>query len=595
MWGVAATVVAAALVLAGCTGTPAAVVTGSAVVVASEEMFTSTNTSTAYGNSAINRSLAYATNAGFSYYNSDGELVADTSFGSIRKLSDDPLVVRYTVADGVTWSDGTPVDATDLLLAWAAGSGIYNDPGVDPVSLTDPITGDLGTVPAGLVYFDSRATNDGLARVTAFPEVSEDNLSITMHYDSVYADWQKAFWSPTSPGLPAHVVGRHALGAETAGAAKDAVRRAIAKDDRVALAKISQEWNNGFTVVDMPSDVDQLVSTGPYTITDVLAGQYVVLTANKNYHGERQPKIEQLTVRTVSDPVASVQAMLGGALQVITPTPSPEVVQALGEISVTTATGYRDVFEHLDLVAANSASGAFDDQRVREAFLKVVPRTQIVTDLIGPVQPDATTRDSYLFMPGTKDYRTTVTANGSKAYADVDVPGAVALLEAAGATSPTVCILFDPKDARRAAEFTLVANSAAQAGFVVTNCSSDDWKTRLGTPQSYDAVLYGSPAATSSTQLTATFSTQGSENFTSYSNPDVDGLLAKLAVELDPAQHTALLRQLDAVLWSDGYGAPLFQNVAITAYDQKRVTNVSPSATPAGVFWNVWDWAPVYP
>ena len=40
--------------------------------------------------------------------------------------SEDPLTVTYTVNDGVEWSDGEPVDASDLLLDWAVESGYFS-------------------------------------------------------------------------------------------------------------------------------------------------------------------------------------------------------------------------------------------------------------------------------------------------------------------------------------------------------------------------------------------------------------------------------------------------------------------------------------
>ena len=36
------------------------------------------------------------------------------------------MTITYTINEGVTWSDGTPVDAVDLLLQWAALSEVFN-------------------------------------------------------------------------------------------------------------------------------------------------------------------------------------------------------------------------------------------------------------------------------------------------------------------------------------------------------------------------------------------------------------------------------------------------------------------------------------
>ena len=45
-----------------------------------------------------------------------------------RRSSDDPLTVKYTLADDAKWSDGTPGrTAADLLLEWAAQSGKFNN------------------------------------------------------------------------------------------------------------------------------------------------------------------------------------------------------------------------------------------------------------------------------------------------------------------------------------------------------------------------------------------------------------------------------------------------------------------------------------
>ena len=65
---------------------------------------------------------------------------ANTSFGTYEKTSDDPLTVKYTVDDDTKWSDGTPVDAADMLLAGPRQSGNLNTIAADKVK-TDDATG----------------------------------------------------------------------------------------------------------------------------------------------------------------------------------------------------------------------------------------------------------------------------------------------------------------------------------------------------------------------------------------------------------------------------------------------------------------------
>ena len=116
----AATVAVGALILSGCAAPQSEIVEGLSLSVAWNQPFYSANGFTSFGNATANNNINYATYAGFNYYDNTPKLVKDTSFGTYEKISDDPLVVKYTIADGVKWSDGTAVDAADMLMEWVA-------------------------------------------------------------------------------------------------------------------------------------------------------------------------------------------------------------------------------------------------------------------------------------------------------------------------------------------------------------------------------------------------------------------------------------------------------------------------------------------
>ncbi len=59
----------------------------------------------------------------------------------------------------------------------------------------------------------------------------------------------------------------------------------------------------------------------------------------------------------------------------------------------------------------------------------------------------------------------------------------------------------------------------------------------------------------------------------------------------DPAEVTRLLTEIDAEVWADAYGVPLFAYPTVTAVSAD-VTGVTRSPLARGVFWNAWDWAP---
>ena len=164
---------------------------------------------------------------GFNYYDQDLNLVNNDQFGTCTLDSLDPLTITYTINEGVTWSDGVQVDAADLLIEWAAQSGVFNDAdtvvtdtgetaqadengsaivvGPDGADITsvdeagyaaafDPETGALlegYTYKASTgVNFDS--ASESLELVTQFPEISEDGLSLTATWDAFYVDYATA-------------------------------------------------------------------------------------------------------------------------------------------------------------------------------------------------------------------------------------------------------------------------------------------------------------------------------------------------------------------------------------------------------------------
>lgn len=582
-----ATIAASALVLSACAAPQSEVVEGSSITVAWNQPFYSYNSNTSFGNATANANIVYMTNSGFNYYNNEPALVRDESFGTYEVVSEDPLTVTYTINDETQWSDGVAVDAADMLLAWVANTGRLNTPDFDPAEFTDPETGEFtDEYPTDVVYFDG-SLGTGLD-LTAFPEF--DGKTLTLTYDEFFVDWELVF----GVGLPAHIVVEKALGIEDANEAKQALIDAVVNEDAEALAAISSFWNSGFNFTEMPEDTDLVVGSGPYTITDFVADQYITMSANPNYRGANLPAIEEVTVRFISDPLAAVQALANGEVDIISPQATADVADALAALdNVTVLGGEEGVYEHIDLQFSDSKNGTFDNPLVREAFLKTVPRQQIVDTLIKPLNPEAQVRNSQLFLPGAPGYDETVANNGMEAnFSEVDIEGAQALLAEAGVTDPAVCILYASNNPRRVNEFALIQASAAQAGFVIEDCGSPEWGGLLGTPGAYDAVFFGwQSTSLGVTNSSPTFRTGGINNLNFYSNPEVDALLDELDTTLEAERQIEIQVEIDKLLMDDFYGLTIFQFPAVTAFSD-RVTNVEPGPLSPTIFWNVWDWEP---
>ena len=554
------------------------------------ESFRSMNTLTANGNATSNAILTYLMNDNFGYYDDKLE-IQDGALGQVEQVSEDPLKVKYTFNDDAKWSDGTPVDAADLALTWAGMSANFNT-----VDSNSDDEGNVKENDAKTVYFDSSTI--GASLIKDFPQVSDDGKEITFEYSKAYSDWADEFGiGADGVGVPAHIVAKKALGVDDAKEGKQAILDAIKDKDTKKLSKISNTWNTGFDFTSMPEDEDLLVHNGPYKMADFKEGQYLTLEKDENYSGPIKPKVDNVTVRYNGDPMAMVQAIENGEVDFTQPQATADVLSAaedLDGVNVDAADGA--TYEHVDFTFDNkgpfdpAANGGDEDKakKVRQAFLKTVPRKDIVDKIIKPLNSEAVTRDSFNQVPGSPMYDGIVEGNGMDAYQDVDIEGAKKLLKDAGVDKPNVRVMYDNTNSRRQQEFQLIKESAEEAGFKIEDVGDVNWGTRLG-DGTYDVSLFGwQSEGTGITEADANFRTGAQNNYGGYSNKKTDKILDKILVAPEEDQEK-LSTELEAQLTDDAFGAPLFQHPELTIYRDK-LKNASTTTVSPALMWNYWEW-----
>ncbi|WP_316306744.1 ABC transporter family substrate-binding protein [Clavibacter michiganensis] len=585
----ASAAVALALVvgLAACSPTTG-MVADTEIRAAVPTSFTSYNAASRTGGTDGNREIVHATNSRFSEVAADGTVAADPGYGTAKVVSRDPFTVEYTVAEGVRWSDGEPVDAADLLLAWAAGSGALDTPGFDPSGYVDETTGGYtGPLPEQTVYFDAPA-DETLSHVTRTPEIGDGGRSITMVFDEYAPDWRLAF----EVGLPAHSVVQLALDMSSPGRAKQTLVDAVQDRAPELLSPISDAWNRGFGVAEIAAHPDRAVGSGPYAIESIDPGTSITLRANRFYTGLHRPSVERVVVSTIEDPGAAVAALQAGEVDVIAPEADAEVSDALSGIAgVQVVRGSADSWERLDLQTLGARDPAMSDVAVRTAFLSTVPRDTIVRQAALPADPDATTRDSFVLAPGSDGYDDQVRANGSSRFDDVDLDEARQLLASVGRTAPEVCVLYDPADPRRVAAFEAIRDSAEKAGFVVTDCSTPQWESVLDQPGAYDVALLSSQDAYPSVAgiRAAHEARADARDGQATADPDVASLFASLSRTEDQDARDELLLRLDRRMYGDRAGLPLYQLPALAAA-RDGIGGVQVSPHQAGILDDAWRW-----
>ncbi|MAT18300.1 MAG: peptide transporter [Leifsonia sp.] len=580
---IGAVVAAGALVLSGCTNPyTSEVIEGTSITVAYNDNFFNYNDDSSAGNNTANGNVRYMTSSDFAYYDATPELIRNTDFGSFEKISDDPLTVEYTINSNVKWSDGTDVDEADMLLQWAALSGNVTD--------------------------FAPASTAGLSLVTATPEV--DDHKMTLVYDDAYVDWELAF----GMGVSAHGTVMLAYPDEYPAGEEDAAKAdlitAIQEGDTEWLAPVVEVWNNGYGYTTMPDNELLYLSSGPYIVSDIAENEFITLTANPEFSWGPSPHYETITIRTISDSTAALQALENGDIQIWTGQPTADILElAQGLAGVNVESGVQAAYEHIDLTFNNG--GPFDPatyggdeetaKLVRQAFLLTLPREEIVDKIISPLNPDASVRDSQLVIPGAPSYDGIVAENGSDFYATTDIDAAKALLEQAGVDTPIDVNFWYPEgNVRRGQEFELAQASAALAGFNVIDTSEPDWA--FTDPEAFpvnphDVVVFAwastSLAISGSDQIFACYDEPLNKagNYNGYCNPTVDELLATLEVTSDPDTQADLQLQIEQELWGDAYGATLYQFPGLWV-SSDTVTGVKGNPLSPDYFWNFWEWAP---
>lgn len=560
--------------------------------------FYSLNPNTQSGNNVTNSIVSYVTSDGFVYYDKDAVLQKNESFGKYEKISDDPLTIKLTLADTAQWSDGVPVTADDIMLTFGAVSGSWNtisDEKARDTLYTGKEKDVLNKTEGDTVYFEAGSAQWQL--IKDFPQFSAEGngKEFTYTFSKKYNDWEHNL---LGVGLPAHIVGKRALGIDDPTAAKKAVSQAFQNKDNTALAKIANVWNLDYNFKEMPADKDLLVTNGPFIISEMKKEQYITFTPNPNYKGSHKPSYGKLILRYGEDANAAVQALRNGEVDIIAPQATADVLSAVQGIpNANVMTSIEASYEHIDLTFNNG--GPFDPEayggdaekakKVRKAFLQCIPREQIVEKLIKPINPNAEVRNSFNVIPNTANYDFTVETNKMAEALKLDLEASKTLLKEAGASNPTVRFMYAKDNQRRAQLFQLVKESCDQAGFKVVAMPDSDWSSHLGN-KSYDAVTF----AWSSTSMAvgesdANYRTGGLNNFSAYSNKEVDALYDKLTTETDADNQKQIIADVEKHLVDDAFGTVIFQFPGITT-SASKISGVAPAPLSPSYFWNYWEW-----
>jgi peptide/nickel transport system substrate-binding protein len=428
------------------------------------------------------------------------------------------IAVTYQIHPEATWGDGTPVTAQDVVFTWEVGR--------------HPQSGVAGF--------------EGFRRILSIDVI--DDKTVKLHVDRVTFDYNAANGFDL---LPAHI-------------------------ERPIFEASPAEYRNR-TAYDTDTTNPGL-AFGPYRIVEVVTGSHVVLEPNPTWYGE-MPEIRRIVVRTIENTAALEANLLSGEIDMVGEGLGLQIDQALtferrhgDRFQVIFKPGL--IYEHIDLMLDNPILA---DRRVRQALVHGANRAAISEQLFQNQQPVADGNVSpldWVYEPDIKRY-------------PFDLERAAVLLEEAGWSDLREGVRYNA--AGEALTLELMTTAGDRTRELVQQALQSDWR-KLG----IDVRIRNEPArvffgetvskrkftglamfawlsSPENVPRTTLYSDQipnadnnwGGQNYTGYSNPEMDRLIDAIEVELDETKRKALWSELQKLYAEDLPVVPLYWRASV--------------------------------
>jgi peptide/nickel transport system substrate-binding protein len=459
---------------------------------------------------------------------------------SATEVSDSPQKVVYQLNPLAVWSNGAPITYRDFVYNWEAQSGraAFRD------------TGGARYTPLDEAGYDDISSVTG---TTAHPG------TVTVTFSSPYPDWRSLF----SYLMPADV-------GSTVG------------------------FNSGFK-----DPVGDLVSGGPYLVSELQPGYSLELVRNARYWGS-PANLSAVTYYFTSGTAETVNALTAGEVDLATVQAEPGVFKQLQSTSglAVRAVASSD-YEDLDM---NEAGTPLSGPVLRQAIMMALDRGSMATELLTPYGMPATPVENRVFLPGNPGY-----ADDGASYDQPTPAAAIHLLTANGykLTAGTlekpdgqpvdlslVVQAADPV-AQQLAE--RVVSSCAAIGITVTVAQTGAPGSDLLGAASLTALPPGWQMAIELRQVPAfpsavgrRYATGGAANQDGYSSAAMNALLGQLATA-QPSTLPALYQDVDTLAWKDFVDLPLVQLPLVVAVNSKLL-NVNVGPFFGDIAWDEQDW-----
>jgi peptide/nickel transport system substrate-binding protein len=349
------------------------------------------------------------------------------------------------------------------------------------------------------------------------------------------------------------------------------------------------------------------VSNGPFMLTNWTKGQGVTLKSNPFWYGTK-PGLKEIDFKLLTDTNSEIQAMRGGEVDAIFPSPQTALSELVHQSGLTYNATPGFVLEHVDIQTGPHGNPLLKQPWMRQAIALAINRHSLINAIFSSYSPGQKPLNNleYLIGPDSVPHFAKWNTAPKKALAllKAHCTGGPAT-PTRGNTSYWTCNGTQASfrwfttvgNQRRATSEAIFEQQLGAIGIKINPTFMPGPPVLFGKVlPSHDfdlaeyAAVFGSPDP--STQ-DATFTTGAGQNYTSYSNPTVDKLIAAGEKDLNPTSRKATFEKIDTILANDLPQFPLYNSPVILVH-KSAVKGMEQSNNPVseGPTWNAeaWHW-----
>lgn len=418
----------------------------------------------------------------------------------------DNTVWTFHLRPGITWSDGTPITAEDIVWSWQR--------------LVDPKTvSPYASYPGSMRIVNGTDIAEGKKAPESLgvKAINDATLEVTL----------------TQPNAAFLAMLAHP---------------SLVPIDKVLVGRFGEKWTKP----------EHFVSSGAYTLSQWVVNERIVAVRNPHYWDNSHTVINKVTYLPISSEAADVNRYKAGEIDIVYTVPINQFAQlkkTLGselDVSPQLATYYYQF---------NTTRPPFNDARVRRALNLALDKDIIAGKVLGQGQRPA-------WLISQPDIGGVKLQNPDYASWPMDkrIAEAKKLLAEAGFNDShplSFNLLYNTSESHQ--RIAIAASSMWKKNLgVEAKLQNQEWKTMLDTmhTHNFDAVRYAwiadyDDAAT----FLNTFRTGDSQNTTQYSNPDYDRALVNAAKSKTAQERGKFYQQAEDLLGRDVPAIPVYHYV----------------------------------